>query len=118
MAQEFRLSLVRSLRRSGLFCLPCPQLEIATGRHGEQNKPECRNERTNDKRNSWAIARDESAGPTGKKENHENQWEGGRTCCSCRVCLDLDEVQREQEEEDSNRGIEEECEQVGASEAA
>ncbi len=31
MAQEFRSSSARSLRHWGLFCLPCPRLEKATG---------------------------------------------------------------------------------------
>src|SRR5260370_806113 len=85
-------------------------------RHGKQNEPECRGQRADDERNSCAIARDESAGPTGKKENQKNQRQGGRTGRGCRVGLDLNQIQREQEEKDSDCGIEKESEQVGASE--
>src|SRR2546430_7819914 len=56
-------------------------------------------------------------GPAVEEEDQKNQWQRSGACGGCGISLNLDQVQRKQEEEYSNRGIQEQSEQIGAAEA-
>ena len=96
-------------------CLPVTSFHR---RHGEKNEARCRKQRSDDEWGPRAVASDESARPTGKKEHQQNERERGGAGRCCGVSLHLDKVQRKQEKENSKGGIEKQSKQVRAAETA
>src|ERR1700722_4226796 len=71
----------------------------------EQNEAQGHNKRTKNQWSPRAICGNKSARPARKKEHKQNEGKNCSASCRGGISLDLDQVQRKQEKENSDGGI-------------
>src|SRR5439155_10691597 len=81
----------------------------------EQCKACCGNERTEDQWRPRAIARNQASRPAREKKHEQDHGQTSSASDGRGVSTHLNEIQREQEEENAKRGIKKQRQQVGSS---
>ncbi len=82
----------------------------------KQCETESRDERANGQRAARAVAIDQAARPSRHHEHQDDERQERGAGLGRRVTLHLDEIQRKEEQEPGERGVEKKREQVGARE--
>ena len=71
-------------------------------------KPSGRDQRSDDQRPPRSVALDQPAGPARQQEHQDDERQQRRPGLGGRIALHLDQVQRKEEEDAAQRGVQEE----------
>src|SRR5438477_8808615 len=95
----------------------CP-VAPADSRQDEKRKTQRGDQRADNERKLCSITYDQSAGPTRKKRNDQDEGQERRARRGGRVVLHLNQIERQEKQSSAKRSVEQKRQQVRASEYA
>src|SRR6266487_6418373 len=90
-------------------CLPVTGVQA---RQHKKRKAKSCNQRTDNQRDFRPVPFDEPACPARKEKDDQDKWEESRASCSGRVMLDLNQIERKEEQGAAERTVKQKRQQV------